>query len=49
VSWAEHSVNIDLTRSAIKSAPGFNPEKFISRDYEVRLFKHYGRQAYWNA
>jgi hypothetical protein len=47
VSWRERTVNIDLTGDAIKSAPGFDPSGVISRDYEVRLFRHYGRRVYW--
>ena len=47
VSWTERAVNLDLTRAAIKSAPGFDPAGLISRDYEIQLFKHYGRRGYW--
>lgn len=48
ISWAERAVSVGLTRGAIKGAPGFDPYKAISRDYETRLFKHYGRPVYWH-
>jgi hypothetical protein len=48
VNWKQRTVTVDLTREAIKSAPAFEPSKAISRDYETRLFKYYGRSAYWH-
>ncbi len=47
ISWTERAISVGLTREAIKRAPGFDPSKVISRDYEIRLFKHYGRPGYW--
>jgi uncharacterized protein YrrD len=47
VSWGERTVDIDLTRDVIKRAPAFDPARVIDRDYEVQLFKHYGRRVYW--
>lgn len=49
VNWAERVVSVDLTCDAIRRAPGFNPSKVIGRDYEVQLFKYYGRNGYWAA
>lgn len=46
ISWTERAISVDLTREAIKGAPGFDPSKAIGRDYEIRLFKHYGRPVY---
>jgi hypothetical protein len=47
VSWRDHLMNIGLASTAIDSAPGFDPSSGISRDYEARLFRHYGRRGYW--
>jgi hypothetical protein len=47
VSWRDHLMNIGLASTAIDSAPAFDPSSGISRDYEARLFKHYGRRGYW--
>jgi hypothetical protein len=43
VNWAETAVRVGLTREAIKSAPAYDPSKAIAREYEIRLFKHYGK------
>ena len=47
VSWRDQLMKIGLVSTAIDSAPGFDPCSGISRDYEARLFKHYGRRGYW--
>jgi hypothetical protein len=43
VDWAETAVRVGLTREAIKSAPAYDPSKAIAREYEIRLFQHYGK------
>ncbi|OQW32302.1 MAG: hypothetical protein A4E19_19950 [Nitrospira sp. SG-bin1] len=45
IDWPSRSVTMSLTRHAIESAPAYDPSKLITPDYEVRLFKHYGRDA----
>jgi hypothetical protein len=47
VNWGDRLMNIGLASRAIESAPSFDPCSGISRDYETRLFRHYGRRAYW--
>jgi hypothetical protein len=47
VNWADRIVNIDLACVAIDTAPGFDASRGISRDYELRLFRHYRRHGYW--
>jgi hypothetical protein len=48
VSWAQALVDVDLTRDQIRSAPEWDPLlTSIDRDYETRLFEHYGRPGYW--
>ncbi|KPF45415.1 hypothetical protein IP80_16755, partial [beta proteobacterium AAP65] len=47
VSWAEHSVAVDLTREALKQAPWYDPASPLSREMEVAVFKHHGRAGYW--
>jgi hypothetical protein len=29
------------------TAPAFDANRGINRDYEVELFSHYGRRGYW--
>jgi PRC-barrel domain len=43
ISWAEQTVAVTLTRRSIESAPAYDPSQLITPDYEVALFKHYGK------
>jgi len=47
VSWTESKVYVGLWRDAIKSAPEFGESAPITREYEDRLYTHYGRPPYW--
>jgi hypothetical protein len=47
VSWRESKVFVGLTREAIKDAPEYSAKTKITRDYEERLHRHYGRPPYW--
>jgi hypothetical protein len=46
VSWTDSKVFAGLTREAIQKAPEY-AAKPITRDYENRLYLHYGRPPYW--
>jgi hypothetical protein len=43
IDWSTKEVGTVLTRGAIKSAPPYDARKVIGRDYEIALYKHYGR------
>jgi hypothetical protein len=47
VSWRESQVHVDLTREALKAAPEYDADRPLEREYETRLFRHYGRPSYW--
>jgi hypothetical protein len=47
VSWLESKVWVGLYRDAIQTAPPFVDSVPISREYEHRLYLHYGRPPYW--
>ena len=47
VSWAESKVYVNLPREAIKNSPEYDPLALINREYEERLYGHYGRPRYW--
>lgn len=47
VSWPESKVYSGLSREAIKSAPEYLLSRPLTRDYEHRLYAHYGRPPYW--
>ena len=42
-----HGLHVALTRQAIQDAPEYEDGTDITRDYENRLFTHYGRPTYW--
>jgi len=48
VRWADEIVAVNLTRSAIKDSPPYDPSAVVDRAIEVGLYKHYGRDAYWD-
>jgi uncharacterized protein YrrD len=47
VSWSETAVNVALTRAQVKSSPEYDPEEMFEREYEARLYEHYGSRGYW--
>jgi PRC-barrel domain len=47
VSWPESRVYVDLDMETVKRGPEYNSSEPITRDYENRLFAHYGRTPYW--
>ncbi|HME06109.1 MAG TPA: PRC-barrel domain-containing protein [Bryobacteraceae bacterium] len=47
VSWADSKVYTSLTREAIKGGPEYVESMPVTREYEDRLYSHYGRPPYW--
>jgi hypothetical protein len=47
VSWADSNVYVGLSREAIKSSPEYAESLPIDREYENRVYSHYGRPPYW--
>jgi hypothetical protein len=47
VSWADSAVYTGLSREAIRSGPEYIESRPITREYENRLYFHYGRPPYW--
>jgi hypothetical protein len=47
VSWTDSKVYVGLYRHAIETAPLFSDSVPLTRDYEHRLYLHYGRPPYW--
>jgi hypothetical protein len=41
-------VYVDMSKEAIKSAPEYDPNQPVARDYERRLFGHHNRRVYWD-
>jgi hypothetical protein len=47
VSWEESKVFVAVTREAIKTCPEYVDTAPITREYENKLYFHYGRPPYW--
>ena len=47
VQWADKTVAVDVSRESIKTAPVYDPAADWSRDLELNLYRHYGRNGYW--
>ena len=47
VSWHEEKVFINLQRDIIKQSPEYTEESPVTRDYEIRLHRHYTIEGYW--
>jgi hypothetical protein len=47
VSWEDSKVYVQLSRETIQTGPDYIEEQPINREYENRLYDHYGRRAYW--
>jgi hypothetical protein len=47
VSWEESEVYTSLSREAIRNGPEYVESTPITREYENRLYFHYGRPPYW--
>jgi PRC-barrel domain len=48
VAWTERAVRVGLKRAQIQDAPAYDRARPIEREYEQRLFSHYGRPTYWD-
>ena len=44
---AAQNLNIAVTRTAVKGAPEYEPDKILSRTEESELYRRHGRHPYW--
>ena len=47
VSWTNSKVYVGLSSEAIKAAPEYVESMTVTREYENRIYFHYGRPPYW--
>ena len=47
VGWRESKIYVGLFREAIEKAPEYLMSEPLTREYETRLYFHYGRPPYW--
>lgn len=45
--WGNQTVTVGLTCDKVRSCPEYDPDTLITRDYESRLYDHYGEPGYW--
>lgn len=43
IDWSSREVSVNLSRETIRTAPAYDPEKLNSKDYQVKLYAHYGK------
>lgn len=48
IKWSNNLVYIDLKKEAIKNSPEYNSNEPLDDQFELRLFKYYGRQRIQN-
>jgi len=47
MNWLDETVEVSMTRQAIKDAPLYDAQAAMSHEAEDRLYKHYGHVGYW--
>ncbi len=47
ILWADHLVEMDLSKDQIQQSPEYDPFEPIEQVYEDRLYTHYGKPQYW--
>lgn len=47
LSWVNGKVHVEFSRETIKSGPEYTESAPVNREYENRLYSHYGRRPYW--
>lgn len=47
IRWTDRTVNVDLTRQAIKESVPYDRSANLDRQAEAAIFHHYGRIGYW--
>lgn len=47
IDWAAARVYVKLTREAVRNCPEYDESSLVTREYERRLFRHYGQTGYW--
>jgi uncharacterized protein YrrD len=47
VHWNEATVEVNLSKEAVRHAPEFDPAGSLDRDYEAHYHGYYGRPGYW--
>lgn len=49
VSWQNRNIYVNMSRETIKKSPQWDPNRVVSRKYELRLHKYYDSPPYWTS
>jgi len=44
----ERKIQLNLSRVAVRNSPAWDADAAVNREYETRLYGHYGRPVYWD-
>jgi sporulation protein YlmC with PRC-barrel domain len=47
VHWNDGTVEVNVSKQAVRDAPTYDPSVGIGRDEEIRYHRHHGRPGYW--
>jgi hypothetical protein len=47
VHWNDGTVQVSVSKDAVRNAPAYDPASGVSRDFETRYHRHHGRPGYW--
>jgi len=47
VHWNDSTVEVDVDKEAVRTAPRYDPSVVLDRDYEARYHESFGRSGYW--
>jgi sporulation protein YlmC with PRC-barrel domain len=49
VIWRNRKIYVNMSRKTIRNSPQWNPNRPVSRRYELHLHKYYGSPPYWTS
>ena len=47
ISWEGSKIRVNLSANKISTSPEWDPEDTLDREFETRLYDHYGKIKYW--
>lgn len=47
ISWTEKEIDIGLKVETVNNSPAYDPTQPLDREFESRLYRHYGKNEYW--
>jgi uncharacterized protein YrrD len=47
ITWEGSKIRVDLPKDKIKTSPDWDSSTSLDREYETKLYDHYGKTKYW--